>query len=100
MSAKLFTIVICLANTHALEFMPKALDVEYCMEGSDKWFNNINLNINPFPIVFESGAMLSLDVGQDVLQEIEVGSMLKLKMDLETLIGQIPIPCFPENVWI
>ena len=99
MSAKLFVIALCLASTQALtlRFKPKAPDVEYCLDGSDQWFNNINLDIVPFPVKVETGAMLSIDGGLDIAQEIEVGSMLKLKLTLKTAIGGLPIPCLPVS---
>merc|ERR1711872_584536 len=62
--------------------------------GSD-WFSNIALNVQPWPVEIAAGKTITLDGAIDIMQEIEVGSGLNLKLTLITAIGNLPIPCLP-----
>ena len=70
------------------------------MEGTDAWFSNIELNITPWPAHIATGETITLDGAIDILQEVEMGSGLDLKLTLVTAIGNLPIPCLPvsENI--
>merc|ERR1711971_915026 len=70
-------------------------DVMSCMEGTDAWFSNIVLNITPWPAHIATGETITLDGAIDILQEVEMGSGLDLKLTLVTAIGNLPIPCLP-----
>merc|ERR1711997_24016 len=73
----------------------KAPDVRTCMDSTSEWFDNISLDITPWPVVVAAGNVISLDGGIDIMQGIEVGSNLNIKLTLITAIGNLPIPCLP-----
>ena len=100
MSSKLFFIALCLASAQALtlKFKNKALDISYCLDGSDQWVSNIMLDVQPWPVTVATGATFTLDGGLDILQEIEPESMLRLELTLKTAIGDLPIPCIPVSI--
>ena len=100
MAAKLFIFALALASTQALTLRVKnvkAPDVRTCMDGTSEWFDNISLDITPWPVVVAAGNVISLDGGIDIMQEIEVGSNLNIKLTLITAIGNLPIPCLPVS---
>merc|ERR1739848_383733 len=56
---------------------------------------NISLDIKPWPVHVAAGETITLDGAIDIMQEIEVGSGIELKLTLITAIGNLPIPCLP-----
>merc|ERR1712111_50155 len=60
-----------------------------------KWFSNIVLNVNPWPVHVAANEVISIDGGIDIMQTVEVGSQLKLDLSLQTALGNLPIPCLP-----
>ena len=70
------------------------------MDGTDAWFSNIVLNVEPWPAHIATGEIITLDGAMDILQEVEMGFSLDLKLTLVTAIGNLPIPCLPvsENI--
>lgn len=83
------------SNAYTLKV--RAPDVSYCQDGSEDWFGNIVLNINPWPVHIAANEVLSIDVGLDILQTVEVGSQLKVEWALQTPLGDLPIPCVPVS---
>ena len=101
MSAKLFVFALALASTQALSLRVqkvRAPDVSECMAGTSDWFSNIALNVQPWPVEIAAGKTITLDGAIDIMQEIEVGSGLNLKLTLITAIGNLPIPCLPVSI--
>merc|ERR1719220_151715 len=101
-AAKLFIFALAFASTQAFSLRVKATfkdikspDVSTCMDGTDAWFSNIVLNIEPWPAHIATGETITLDGAIDILQEVEMGSGLELKLTLVTAIGNLPIPCLP-----
>ena len=100
MSAKLFIFALALASTQALSLRVKnvrAPDVSVCQDGTNDWFDNIALDITPWPAHIAAGATITIDGAIDIMQEIEVGSGIELKLTLITAIGNLPIPCLPVS---
>merc|ERR1711963_1147511 len=95
MMKSLFLAAVVLASAQAATLKLKSPDVSYCLDGSEEWFGNIMVEVQPWPVVIATGETLTLDGGLDILQEIEVGSQLELKLTLKTAIGNLPIPCLP-----
>merc|ERR1712156_493017 len=94
MSAKLFVFTLALASTQALSLRVqkvRAPDVNECMDGTSDWFSNIALNVQPWPVEIAAGKTITLDGAIDIMQEIEVGSGLNLKLTLITAIGNLNI---------
>ena len=97
MLAKIAIFASLAIAANAFSLRVKAPEVNYCLDGSDAWFGNIVLNINPWPVHISAGAQLSIDGGLDILQTVEVGSQLKLDLKLQTSLGALPIPCIPVS---
>ena len=83
------------SNAYTLKV--RAPDVSYCQDGSEDWFGNIVLNINPWPVHIAANEVLSIDGGIDIMQTVEVGSQLKIELALQTALGDLPIPCLPVS---
>ena len=52
MFAKSFIVALVLASTQALSIRVKNLrtpDVSTCLEGTNEWFDNISLDVQPWP---------------------------------------------------
>ena len=83
------------SNAYTLKV--RAPDVSYCQDGTEDWFSNIVYNVNPWPMHIAANEVLSIDVGLDILQTVEVGSQLKVEWALQTPLGDLPIPCVPVS---
>merc|ERR1712020_586352 len=70
-------------------------DVMTCQDGTDAWFSGISLDVTPWPVVVAGGETITLQGQIDIMQEIEMGSQLELKLTLITPIGNLPVPCLP-----
>ena len=92
-STILFASVLVASNAYTLKL--SAPDVSYCQDGSEEWFSNIVLNVNPWPVHVAANEVISIDGGIDIMQTVEVGSQLKLDLSLQTALGNLPIPCLP-----
>ena len=90
----IFVILLTSANAYKLS----APDVSYCIDGTDAYFDNIIFEIKPFPIHIQSGAPLSIEMGFDILQSLEVGSKLRYEFSIHTFLGNIPLPCIPVSI--
>ena len=100
MSAKIFIFALALASTQALSLRVKNVrtpDVNTCMDGTNDWFDNFNLDVQPWPVQIATGKTLTLQGQVDIMQEIEVGSGVDIKLTLITSIGNIPVPCLPVS---
>lgn len=38
-------------------------EVEYCQSGSEYWINNININVQPWPVDFSGGKQITIKGG-------------------------------------
>ena len=92
-STLLFASFLVASNAYTLKL--SAPDVSYCQDGSEEWFSNIVLNVNPWPVHVAANEVISIDGGIDIMQTVEVGSQLKLDLSLQTALGNLPIPCLP-----
>merc|ERR1712109_121076 len=98
MSVKLFILALALASTQALTLRAKNVrtpDVMTCQDGTDAWFSGISLDVTPWPVIVAGGETITLQGQIDIMQEIEMGSQLELKLTLITPIGNLPVPCLP-----
>lgn len=95
MSLRVFAVLAVLAFSaaHGMKLKLKKPDVTYCKDGSDQWFANIQVDVQPWPVHIAAGASLSLDGGVDILQTVEDGSRVALEMELKTVLGPLKIPC-------
>lgn len=90
---KLAIVLFLASAAHGMKLKVKLPDVTYCQDGSDQWFSNIQLDIQPFPVHVASGEHISIDAGVDIMQEVEVGSQLDVDMSVKTILGPLHIPC-------
>ena len=100
MSVKLFILALALASTQALTLRAKNVrtpDVNTCQDGTNDWFSGISLDVTPWPVVVAGGETITLQGQIDIMQEIEMGSQLELKLTLITPIGNLPVPCLPVS---
>ena len=100
MSVKIFIFALALASTQALTLRAKNVrvpDVNTCLDGTDDWFSGISLDVTPWPVVVAGGETITLQGQIDIMQEIEMGSQLELKLTLITPIGNLPVPCLPVS---
>ena len=102
MLAKFFFFALVLASTKALSIRVKNLrtpDVSTCLDGTNEWFDNISLDVKPWPVEIAAGKTITLQGQVDIMQEIEVGSGVELKLTLITAIGNLDIPCLVVSTY-
>ena len=83
--------------TSSIGFKLKSPEVSYCIDGTDAYFGNLIFEIKPWPIHIESGAPLSIEMGFDILQTLQVGTQLRYEFAIHTILGNIPLPCIPVS---
>ena len=98
MFAKIAPFALFLAVTQAMHFKVKKPDVEMCMAGTDAWVSGIALDVTPWPVNLGTGSQITLNGAITLLQAIEVGAMVKLKLTVQTDFGDLPFPCLPVSL--
>ena len=95
MSIKFALVALFLASANGLSLKLSAPDVSTCMDGTDQWFSDINLDVNPWPVHIAAGEKITISAGARLLQTVVDGSKVRLDLNLKTLIGNLHIPCLP-----
>merc|ERR1719315_489867 len=94
----IFILLGVAALGHAQAFIigkSKLPDVGICLDTTNDWVTGISLDLSPWPFHVAAGEVLSINGQIEVLQAIEVGSSIRLKLVLHTVLGDLTIPCIP-----
>jgi len=95
MMRALLVLSFCLASAHCKSLIQAAppTEVEYGFcDGSPEPASLDKISIEPFPVIIQTGATITLDSQVTLNEEIVVGSRLSLSVTLEGIIP-IKIPC-------
>lgn len=76
--------------------LASAIDVEICdPEITEANFDNLDIAVDPDPIILKTGAQVGLHFAIDLLKQIDGGTV---KINIKK--GLLPIPCIEVSIWI